>query len=426
VTESSTVALIEELNTDIGQALIRAADELDALKARDILARDFPEVHPELLRMAIDQAHLRRRARARFAAADQLWWTHDGLEQASRPAASTYRAQQAVQSHVDTIVDLTCGVGLDLLAFAEAGLSVIGIERDPVTAELARRNAQARGVAGRVQVITGSCADSSILAELPRDAAWFIDPARRTTTRRADGSHVRLTDPEQWSPSWSWVTDIAATVGTANGPQLLIAKTSPAISHQRVSTGATDWLSVDGDVVDATVWWGRGEPGSRCAALLGTRAVEQSQHVRVCAKGAVVDVTGLPNRGQWLIEPDPAIIRAGAVADLAAAINATLVDDHLAYLSTAAPITDDDRRFRGWPVSYAGPYDPAALRALCTAHGVTRVDLTGRGRHLNPQRVARDLRLVGGPGGTGRLFVLGLGTPRRTSVVLALRSTEIR
>ena len=408
-----------ELDGPAGQALLDAARGLDPLAARDALARQFPLASPETLRAAVTQSHLQQRAAARFPHAASQWWTGDGLEQASRPAASTFRASALNEAGITRAVDLTCGLGLDLFAIANAGLTVIGVERDPAIAELASRNIARLGLSDRAEVITGSCDDPTILASLPAGGAWFIDPARRTGIRRADGSHVRLHDPEQWSPPWSWVLQMAERVGSPGGPDVLVAKASPAIAHDLVNTAAVQWLSEHREVVEATAWWGLGEPGSRCAVMLPSGPANTTP-VWVGAEGRTVAITGLPDEGAWLIEPDPAIIRAGAVGDLAQLLGATLIDEHLAYISAAAALPDDDPRGRSWQVVYSGGYNPDSLRRACAAAGVARVELSGRGRRLDPQRVARDLRLPGGPGAVATLFSLGLGSPRRTAVILGV------
>lgn len=417
-----------ELDLPSGQALLDAARGLDPLSARARLARRFPDAGPELLRAAVAQAALQQRAAGRFPHAAQMWWTGEGLEQASRPAASEYRAEVLRAAGITHGVDLTCGLGLDLIAMAHGGLQMVGVDQDPAIAELAARNAARLGMSDRVEVITGSCRDADLLASLPSGGVWFVDPARRTGTRRADGTHVRLRDPEQWSPPWSWVIGLADRVGSPAGPDVLVAKSSPAIAHDLVAAGATEWLSVKGELVEATVWWGLGVPGARCAVLLGAQDSDGTTApvVRVCAEGSEVAVSGLPEEGNWLIEPDPAVIRAGAVADLGAAIDATLIDAHLAYLSAAEPLADDDARGRSWQVLWAGGYDPRALRTACAASSVTRVDLSGRGRNLDPQRVDRDLRLPGGAGRSAKLFALGLGSPRRTAVILAINPVAPR
>ena len=73
-------------------------------------------------------------------------------------------------------------------------------------------------------VIVGDCTDpgtlDSVLASLPDSAALFVDPARRTGRRTADGSRAQSErDPERWSPPLSFVIGLADTtafeLGTA-------------------------------------------------------------------------------------------------------------------------------------------------------------------------------------------------------------------
>ena len=43
------------------------------------------------------------------------------------------------------MIDLGCGIGADLIAFARAGLDVAGVDLDPVTAAMAARQPRRRG-----------------------------------------------------------------------------------------------------------------------------------------------------------------------------------------------------------------------------------------------------------------------------------------
>lgn len=413
MTEPDDLAILAEVDSPLGEELIDAAVGLDPLTARKRLSERFPSVSVEVLRAALEQADLRERARDRFALADDVLWTRAGLEQASRPAVSAYRARALLGFGVHRGVDLTCGLGLDMVAMAVAGLRVSGVESDPLTAALARRNAARAGFPD-VPVHIGSCTDESVLKSLPKDAAWFIDPARRDQTRGADGGHRRLNDPEKWSPPWSWVQHLAQRVGTSNGPAVLVAKTSPALND--FAAAAVQWLSVAGDLVEASVWWGVGAAHSRCAVILDSAGATRSV---ICASGSAMTPTGLPEPGGWLFEPDPAVIRAGAVVDLGQLVGAGLVDDHLAYLSAAAPC-DHPAITRQWQVVYAGHYNRQVLANLCADLGISRVDLIGRGRRFDATRVRRELRLPGGPGRVAALHTLALGVQRRSAVVLAL------
>ena len=75
------------------------------------------------------------------------------------------------------MIDVTCGIGGDLLAFSEAGLICAGVDLDPLRVEVARANLDALGLAGAVTV-----ADATRVDVTPFDAA-FADPARRTAAR---------------------------------------------------------------------------------------------------------------------------------------------------------------------------------------------------------------------------------------------------
>ena len=71
-------------------------------------------------------------------------------------------------------MDLGCGIGGDLVAFARAGLIAAGVDLDPVRVAVATANLAALGLPGAVGV-----ADALDTDIRPFDVA-FADPARRT------------------------------------------------------------------------------------------------------------------------------------------------------------------------------------------------------------------------------------------------------
>lgn len=96
------------------------------------------------------------------------------------------------------VADLCCGIGGDAIALARAGISVLAVDRDPLTAEVARANAVALGLDGLIEVRR---ADVTEIDTSPYDAV-FVDPARR-------GGRGRIFDPEAYSPPLSWATGAA-------------------------------------------------------------------------------------------------------------------------------------------------------------------------------------------------------------------------
>lgn len=409
-------AAMVALDCALGRTLLEQADPADALRSSEHLRRDFPDADPSLIAAALTQVGLGQRARTRFGSlAGEYLWTSDGLEQASRPGVARYRADRLRALGVSVVADLTCGLGADATAFARAGLDVVGIERDPDVAELARINARRANLGARIAVTTGDCTDPAILGQLPTQA-WFIDPARRdpTAARRRDGSTRRIDDPHAWSPPWEWVR------AQAERAEVLVVKAAPGIAHGELDGAATEWLSQDGSLLEACAWWGGAGP-QRAAVLLDASGV-----VRLRVEAAGVDVpaepgTHLPHTGDLLLDPDPAIIRAGVVTEFGEAVGAQLVDERLAFL-TAQPGRLRAGAWVGsrvWQILSWGDYQPRQLTAIAAEHGITRIDVVGRGRTLDATRVRRELGLPGGPGAAGTLIVAGLGTARRTTVALA-------
>ena len=165
------------------QPALQAADaepDPDSLGAAQRLRRDWPAAQAA---MALTQVKLRRRAVTKFGPrAAELFFTTDGLEQATRAPVAAWRAERFRDAAVRTVVDVGCGLGADALAFIDAGLEVIGIETDPATACLAAANL---GSGGRI--VTGDATAGrgrEVLEEyLSAGAAVFIAASR--CTRRA-------------------------------------------------------------------------------------------------------------------------------------------------------------------------------------------------------------------------------------------------
>ena len=178
-----------------------------------------------LVTAAVTQASLRHRAVAKFGAdAARMYFTPDGLEQATRTTVGSHRAARiATTLPGASVVDLGCGIGGDLISAARAGLRVTGVERDPETAATARANLAALDLPG--EVVLGD-AESTELT--PYDVV-FADPARR-----ADGR--RVFDHNAYSPPWSFVTGLLQRTACV--------KVAPGIPHDAVPDGVeAEWVS---------------------------------------------------------------------------------------------------------------------------------------------------------------------------------------
>ncbi len=377
------------LLTDDGQALLaRTADAPDdPLRAQTELRRvatGSADEKATRVAAALTQVALRRKAVAKFGElASRMYFTTDGLEQATRlPVARHRAARVAAGAPSGSVIDLGCGIGGDLVAFAGAGLTCAGVDLDPVRVEIATANLAALGLEGAAQV-----ADATRVSTAPFDVA-FADPARRT-------GRGRSFDVDDWTPPWPFVEELMRRDACV--------KVAPGLPHSLVPDGVeAEWVSDHGEVKEAALWSGR---------LATTR-----RRATVIRDGGLATLTdeddpgaGVRGVGAFLYEPDGAVIRAGLVTAVAALAEGGLLDEHIAY------VTGDQRLrtpfARGFEVIERLPYREKPLRAALRQRGIGSLTIKKRGVDIVPEELRKRLALSGDQEGTIVLTrVAGQGT----------------
>jgi len=366
-------ALISEPGRSAVAAAVALFDDgLGALQVSETVRRQFAGLSPPVAAAAISQATLRRRGRAKFGAdADVLWFTPDGLEQATSDAVAQHRATRfaALADQLERhprVADLGCGIGGDLRALAAAGCDVTGIDRDPVTVLAARANAPAARL---------FCDDVEAVDLTGYDAV-FIDPARR-----ADGR--RTFDVHQYAPPWSFVTQLLARMSAS------AAKVAPGVPHDVIPTGVeTEWVSVGGSLKEAVLWAGDLRDGNnrRRATLLPTGATMTS----------IADADEPASAGsarRYLYEPDDAVVRAHLIGDLARTLDGVLLDRSTAYITSDVLV--DSPFAQAFEISEVMPFSLKRLRAALRDADVGGVTIMKRGSAIDVEQLRRDLRLKG-------------------------------
>ena len=384
---AETVRQLRALATPEGAtALSRAAALLaDGADAVSALSRLRAEVGVDLAGPAWGIARHRDRAQPAFGGdADRMLFTGDTLEQAGRPALADRRAARLLAGGAEAVADLGCAAGTDTIALARAGARVVAVDRDPVARELTRLNVGALGLSG-IEVVDADVVDLVAAAVDGRVAgcdAAVLDPARRAGGRRQ-------LDPDRWSPPWSTVTALLDRVPTS------VVKVAPGLDHDRVPAGIeAEWVSVGGSIVEALLW-GRGLSATWRRATV----VRNGVHELTADADPGLAPAG-PVRG-WLHEPDPAVIRSGLVACVAAELDATLVDPTIAYLTSDAPA--DSPWVSSYRVTEVLPFGLKKLKAALRARGIGRVVVKKRGSPIEPETLARQLR---GPGSGSAVVVV--------------------
>lgn len=348
---------------------LRSYDPAGELATATRLRREHPA---SLVSAALGQARLRQRAVAKFGPGDayRMFFTPNGVEQATRTSVAAHRARRLAAAGVRSVADLCCGIGGDALALARAGIRVLAVDRDPLTAEMARANAAALGLEELIEV---RCADVTEIDTSPYDAV-FVDPARR-------GGRGRIFDPEAYSPPLSWATGAALRAPRA------ALKIAPGIPHEAVPEQAeAEWISDGGDVKEAVLWFGEGfAAGAYRATLLPSGAT--------LAASSPLDAPPVGPVGRYLYEPDGAVIRAHLVADIVERTGGRLLDETIAY------VTSDERHespyATGYEITDHLPFHMKRLKALLRERGVGVLTVKKRGSAVEPEELRRKMKLSG-------------------------------
>lgn len=362
----ATLAQLAYLRGDDGTALLRLipggeSTPADTLRLGEHLRKTFPA---EMVAAALTLVELRRRARTKFSRAGAMWFTRPGLEQASSERMSRHRAERF--RGAKRIADLCTGIGGDLLALAPVG-PVLAVDRDPLPLALARANAEVYGVEDAVSTLAADVRD----VDLDGIEAVFVDPARRTERGRSG--------PGASEPPLAWccgLTDRVARVGI---------KAAPALDLDRVPDGwEIEFVAEGRELKEAALWSPALATASHRATILpagDTLAPMPGEPVAVAGPGA------------YLLDPNPAVTRAGLVEDLARLFGAWKIDDRIAFLASDRPVRTPFARTL--QVVESLPWHQKRVGERLRALGVGAVDIRRRGLAGDVEAIRRGFRLAG-------------------------------
>ena len=349
------------LLSDAGREAVEQASRLDLSPGARLQAAEAvrPLGH-DLGPLALEQALLRARARAKHPRGAQLWWTGSALEQASSYDVAAWRAQR----FSTPALDLCCSVGGDLLALPEGSA---GVDLDEARLLLARANARVLG-----RTVSLVRADVTALP-LPRSADVFVDPARRAGGRR-------VFDPRAYAPPLPLVLSWRERVRS------LAVKVAPGVDHDALPRDVeVEIVSLGGEVKEAVLWSGALRSGARrSATLLPGRHVLRDEPLPAPA---------VRPPGRWLLEPDGAVVRSHLVAQVAALVDGWLLDSTIAYVCADAAVPTPFGRW--YEVLEVLPFGLKALRERLRAHDAGPLVVKKRGTAVEPEVLRKQLRLTG-------------------------------
>ncbi len=401
-----TLEQVEYLLSPRGREGLRRLAHADLSEANRLrLVERLRNVHgPPEADALIRQVLLRRRARAKFPHAELMYFTAQGLEQAT---TWTIARRRAAWLHASLppgpVLDLGCGIGGDLLALAHHR-PVIAYEMDPVRLRFAQANVQALGLGPAVQFCQGDWRQDLSEGALPPAVGAFVDPSRRRHGQRLHGL-ARMDPP------------LTALLALRTQVRALVVKAAPGVQGWELPPQAgVTYISHRGVCKEALLAF---PPLDRPGARRAWVHAGQEWYVLEASEGPSPPVGPL-EPGMVLHEPDPAVIRAGAFVPLCRLLEAHLLDPELAYLAGPRPAqgTPAAPFVRSFQVEEVHPFQLKALNRRLQALGIGQVELKKRGAPFAPESLRRRLHLV--PGGRAAVvFFTRVGC--RPTMILARR-----
>ena len=272
----------------------------------------------------------------------------DGLSMATSPALVAVHAKLLASTGCP-ILDIAAGCGIEALQLASAGLNVTCYEIDPARAHFAKVNAERCETTGNITVINDDCRNADA-----EGMVIYYDPSRRADGTRNNRSFDSLEPPVD---TWK-----AFTATTGKG----LAK---------LPTGLPDDETID--MGDAYAFLAEGKDCKECIVTVGIETQWQSGDVHFVDTGLTVtpsfdEVPMFPDlaAAQWILDPHPALCRAGALGVLCEIASAGLASPMDDYLMTAGetPPEINPQLASVWNVIALVPAKPRQVLPVLKAH----------------------------------------------------------
>jgi hypothetical protein len=381
-----------------GQALLAQIDYSSTTDVLALVAKLRSDGNdPATVAAVLTQAKLRKRGQAKFGEfAGQMLFTEAGLEQASRLRVAALHAGRFRSAGIKQVADLGCGIGAESMALASLGINVHAFELDEVTAAVATYNL------APFENVKVEIADVEQL-DLSKFEALFFDPARRELHGAKKATTQRHFDPANYSPNYNFCIENAKTKPTG-------IKLGPGHDKKQIPEGTeAQWVSVDGDLVEMSLWFGKvaRDNVARSALLIKGDFKDEINSPNSTSASAP-----LAKLGRYVYEPDNSLIRSGLIAEFSEPVGLTLIAPDIAYLSSDTRIHSP--WMKGYEVIDDLVFDRKKLKAYVRENNIGILEIKKRGSDISPEELRKQLAPKGE--GAATLIVTRVGDAHRVLV----------
>lgn len=333
-------------------------------------------------------------------------------EQSSSDILADYHASLVPEGM--TVVDLTSGLGIDVLHMAKLASSVVAVERNPALVEALRYNSRGLALGDVVTPVCADCTDyiDRCIAEGRRFDMAFIDPARRA----ADGG--RLYALADCSPDvvalLPKISQICNMLVVKASPMLDIAHTAASLQRTPVSIAAAGTAAECKELVITVLFEGDAPQNTMIEAVtLGAgessvfsfTAMQENEAARVETAPAI-------KPGDFICEPFPAVMKTGAFRVLAATFGLRGFQDNTRVLFSSERIAGFPGMF--WKVEEVLPFASSVIKRFKSKYPA--ISIVTRNFGMGADALRSRLGVKEAPGDL-RLFALTDASGKRIMIV---------
>ncbi len=239
-----------------------------------------------------------KKALSKHPEAAKLNFRDEDIRWATPEMVAAYRAERL---KCKVIADLGCGIGFQAFAFAKVCKKVYAVELDIEKLKLAEKNALALGL-NNIEFIHGDVLDEKVIAKLKDSEIVFCDPERLPEESKRSVGTIRPSIPKLLKR----YSAITKNIAIEFPPQI----TEVPFSCEK------EYLSVDGALNRLTLYFNGLQICKSSAVILPGKD-------RLCSdENATLKETEM--LGKYLYEADPAVAKAGLLAELSEKTGAEL------------------------------------------------------------------------------------------------------
>ncbi|QDU74914.1 hypothetical protein Pan97_19340 [Bremerella volcania] len=357
------------------------------------LTRLRQELRSEQAAALLSQVELRKRAARKFDHADRMFFTDIGLQQSTDQEIAAYKAKRFPADQ--PLADLCCGIGGDLIALSQRGpTTAVDASADHLC--FAQANVSAHGA----KLANIRC---GLAEEVPLEpfAAWHIDPDRRHDDRRT----IRL---DSFSPS---LDQLEAMLRRNRNAALKLAPAS-RLPKAWEEQGQCEWISNHRECKQLVLWLGElaQQPGTRRAARIDHAG--NAEFFEGFARSSVSSTIV----GEYLFDPDPALVASGLVDTLAESLHLARLSPESHYLTGNDLL--DHPLLQTFEVIRQEKVDAKRLKKTVAEAEWGTLELKQRGLELKLETLRKQLR----PRGKGEGTIVFTPTVEGNRAILCRRA----